>query len=253
MRNARLADLNFRELIDYGGHPVVQNSYTHDRQPGYCVSCEENGVLGRAGGQLDLMSHGCDSDDFERILGPMPRDTAAVERPVLFLLEDPGGQKGNGAPVSFQGFRKEPPIYHYYWTPEIGFWPTRAAEFGGNFYGPYFAYLMRRHQLLEVYITNLVKCRWTGAAAGSKSPVVDHCTSRFLVREITLFAPQIVLFFGGAARRGAEALLARLAPGCRSKELLHPSYISNRCQVHHRTQEDCLRINDERIREVLAV
>jgi uracil-DNA glycosylase len=110
---------------------------------------------------------------------------------------------------------------------------------------------MRRHQLLEVYITNLVKCRWVGPKGG-KSPIVDHCTSRFLVREITLFAPQIVLFFGKAARRGADALLARLAPRCRSKQLLHPSYISNRCQVHRSTQEDCIRINDERIHEVLG-
>jgi hypothetical protein len=254
MKDPRLVSLNFRELIDYGGQPAVRNSYAEQRRPGYCVSCEDNGVLAKTGGHLDLMSHACDSEDFKKILGPMPRKGMAIDAPVLFLLEEPGGDKENGCEVCFRGFRKQPPIYHYYWTPNIDIWPTRVAEFGNNFYGPYFAYLMRRHQLLNVYITNLVKCRWlAGRSSGNKSLIVNHCTSHFLAREVEIFSPQVALCFGGAARRGAETLLARLAPRCRVQDLLHPSYIKNRHQVHTRTEDDCVRINDERVRQVLRV
>lgn len=45
---------------------------------------------------------------------------------------------------------------HYYWTPNLEAWPSSATDLRGSFYGPYFAYLMRRHQLRNVYITNLV-------------------------------------------------------------------------------------------------
>ena len=168
MRDERLANLNFREVLHYGGQPnPVQNLYAPPLPCiGYCVSCEQSGVLAQVGGKLSLMSHGCDSEDFEAILGPMPPSqapgvTRRVNEPILFLLSDPGGSVHNGAKVPFQlgdqRFVKEPPVNHYYWTSSVAqgwpSWPCEVERFAGNFYGPYFAYLMRRHQLSDVYIT----------------------------------------------------------------------------------------------------
>ena len=98
MRNIELANLNFREIVNYSGQPSVQHRYDSPLVcHGYCISCEQARVLERAGGRLDLMSHGCDSEDFEAVLGPMPQSqdpevTQPIEVPVLFLLSDPGGE-----------------------------------------------------------------------------------------------------------------------------------------------------------------
>ena len=91
MKNGALAAINFREILEHGGQPDVQYRYKPSLPcQGYCVDCEETGILERTGGRLDLMSHGCDSSDFEAILGKMTPSPAGVEVPVLFLLEDPG-------------------------------------------------------------------------------------------------------------------------------------------------------------------
>ena len=161
MKNNLLAKINFQEILNYHGQPIVQNSYSKPLNcHGYCISCEESGLLQQTGGRLELMSHGCDSSDFETLLGLLPKEGLQVKQPILFLLENPGEDYGNGMPIEFRGFRKKPPVYHYYWTPNIENWPERISQFNGNFYGPYFAYLMRKHQLINVYITNLIKCKW---------------------------------------------------------------------------------------------
>ena len=118
MKDPVLAALNFKELLDYGGQPRVMGEYP---QPipcrGYCVSCEESGLLDGTGRRLDLMSHGCDTSDFEEVLGPMPHEGPCVEEPILFLLEKPGADYSNGEEVTFRGWRKKPPVKNYYWTP----------------------------------------------------------------------------------------------------------------------------------------
>jgi hypothetical protein len=197
MKDRQLRDLNFVELLHYGGQPPVQYRYRPNLHcDGYCVACEEKGIVDRSRGALGLMSHGCDSADFEQVLGPMPRIGVGVEQPVLFLLEDPGGCYGNEELIEFRGHKKKPPVNHYYWTPETASWPRESAEFNGNFYGPYFAYLMQRHQLLNVYITNLVKCKWTAADKTDKSKtpadISAYCAEHFLRRELAFFAPSLV-------------------------------------------------------------
>jgi hypothetical protein len=130
VKDIRLVDLNFREIVDYGGQPQVQNRYSRSLAcRGYCISCEESGLLKKTGGRLGLMSHGCDSTDFEDILRPMPREGAGVAEPILFLLENPGADCGNGEPLDFQGLRKQPPVNHYYWTPNVQTWPCRVVDF----------------------------------------------------------------------------------------------------------------------------
>ena len=82
MKRTQLADLNFREVINYGGQPPVQNRYDPPLQcHGYCVSCEETGLLDQTAVHLDLMSHGCDSEDFREVLGPIPGEGASIEVP----------------------------------------------------------------------------------------------------------------------------------------------------------------------------
>lgn len=256
MKDSRLADLNFREIVDYGGQPPIQNEYASPLNcHGYCVSCEEAGLLAKAGGRLDLMSHGCDSADYETILGPVPREGVPVHRPVLFLLQDPGADYGNGAPRDFRGFRKQPPVNHYYWTPNVQVWPTRVVDFGGNFYGPYFAYLMRRHQLLNVYVTNVVKCKWvkdSPTGNGDASAILSHCVARYLVRELTLFGPDVALCFGRDTERNMRALVDRTGRRCIVQYLRHPAFIQFRHQTVRQSQEKLVQENDDRIAGALA-
>lgn len=247
MRDNRLSELNFRELLLYGGQPAVLNRYP-DPLPcsGYCIDCERKGLIDRTGGRLDLMSHGCDSADFEAVLGPMPRDGAGVKHRVIFLLENPGGDYKNGKEIPFSGYRKSPPVYHYYWTPDTERWPSDISEFNGNFYGPYFAYVMMRHQLLDVYITNLVKCKWI---LGRMPPrILENCARLYLEREIRFFDPRLVLCFGGAAQRGFRST-GFPSPTVR---LLHPSYIRFRYQASGRTQRQLVEENDKRVQNALA-
>ena len=162
VKNPELVELNFMELLHYGGQPRVMFRYDRTNRPhcvGYCTGCEDRGLVRR--GELDLMSHGCDSADFESLLGPLPAEHL-IKAPVLFLLEDPGGDYGNGDVVPFGSHRKRPPNRHYFWTLPNPTWPARVSEFGSNFYGPYFAYLMAKHGLANVYVTNAVKCGVAG-------------------------------------------------------------------------------------------
>ena len=266
MRDQCLVDLNFREIIDYGGQPSIEHRRAKP-QPchGYCLSCEESGLLSEIGGHLDLMSHGCDAEDFTTILGPMPFSDDghdSIDQPVLFLLEDPGGESGRdygiSARVPFRGFAKRPPVWQYFWSPNGEGWPTQIEEFDGNWYGAYFAYLMRRHQLRDVYITNLTKCKWIPdtnslTKSGDKSRLITHCAERYLTREVRIFAPRIAFCFGEAAKNGLEERAVNLGLKRNSVVYLyHPSYIRNRWQTGKRTQEQLRQRNDAWVTQALV-
>ena len=260
MRDHRLVDLNFREIVNYGGQPPVQ---AQQNPPitchGYCVSCEESGVLQQVGGQLGLMSHGCDSEDFENVLGRMPANPAVarpISEPVLFLLNDPGGGVQHGRVVPYRGFRKEPPVNTYYWA-HCGRWPTAASEVvNWGVWNSYFAYLMWRHQLRNVYITNRAKCKWrneNGAAAPSW-PIVEHCVNRFLTREVEIFAPQLAFCFGRHAWE-TFPLVQPVIPNCQrvglKRFLYHPAFIQNRTQAQGLTPAQAIEQNDAWIEEAI--
>ena len=254
MRDHRLVDLNFREIVNYDGQPLVEVHYnTSPACYGYCVSCEQSGVLDQAGGELDLMSHGRDSKDFETVLGPMPPSqdpavTRPITDPVLFLLNEPGNVHRHGEPVPYMDFMQEPPVNHYYWTPDCqGWpdWPCQVDQLNNDFYGPYFAYLMRRWQLQNVYITNRVKCRWHKRKNGkNKQLVIDHCVNRFLKREVEIFAPKLALCFGIHARDTFKNLVQQ---DCQMVRLYHPSYIANYGPAKGLTREKAVEENDKKI------
>jgi DNA polymerase len=85
----------------------------------------------------------------------------------------------------------------------------------------------------EVYITNIVKCR----PPNNRTPLPDEakaCTSRWLVREIELVSPQVIVPLGAVA---AEFFLGEKVPitkargnwyewhGIRVFPMFHPAYL----------------------------
>ncbi len=249
MMNVQLADLNFRSLIDYGGQPTPNAIYP---QPmacrGYCTSCEDQHIV--QAGYLDQMSHGCDTSDFEAWLGdPLPI-ASQFNSPVLFLLEDLGGYYSNGARVEFRGLSKQPPVNHYYWLPEIRRWPATLEEFNGNFYGPYFAYLMRRHSLANTYITNLVKCGLALKHRNVKDTepyekVRTNCVKTFLDTELRIFNPEVVFCFGRRAEHGFRACVP-VSPNRKFCYLIHPAAIAS-ARRYGKTPEGLVAENDAQI------
>lgn len=260
MKCGRLVDLNFRNLLHYGGQPPVQNAYNPPIPcTGYCVDCEEKHLVPE-GWQLDQMSHACDTTDFEALLGPLPLDGRPImDRRIMFLLEKPGGDYENGAAVPYLDFQKRPPVNHYYWTPNVAVWPVNVAEFGGNFYGSYFAYLMRRFRMRNVYITNSVKCAWRmappGGQAGAKaptfSPVTENCTNRWLSNEVALCPPVVSFCFGRRAKDHAARLKNLGATVGLIRYLWHPSAIQL-SQRYKKTREEMVAENDHWIEETLS-
>ena len=263
MRDHRLVNLNFHEIVNYGGQPPVQ---AQQNPPitcyGYCVSCEESGVLQQeqVGGQLSLMSHGCDSEDFETVLGRMPANPVVarpIAEPVLFLLNDPGGDAGLDEAIRYRGFEKRPPVKTYYWVPDCERWPTTPGEVeSGGIWGTYFAYLMWRHQLRNVYITNRAKCKWRdeNKRAGQPWPIVEHCVKRFLTREVEIFAPQLAFCFGKHAWC-TFPLVQSVVPNCQRVGLKgylhHPTWIERFASTQGLTSVQAIEQNDAWIEEAI--
>lgn len=241
MKSKFLRELNFKTLLDYPDEFRPQREYKPplacDR---FCIECEKSGVV--ATGQLTLMSHGCDTDDFEKILGSSMNNGDAVKIPIMFLLEDPGGNYGNGEDRTHrdQKITKSPPVKRYYWSPSVTTWPTSMDEVieDGNLYGSYFAYLMQKHSLVSVYITNVVKCKRVDAE--KRWLVEDTCVKSFLEKELKEFAPSITFCFGW---RAFNVMQCRF-PDRHAVRLWHPAARANRRRM--------FRENDEWIRDALC-
>jgi hypothetical protein len=260
MRNRRLVDLNFRRLVDYGGQPKVKNRYDPPLPcKGYCVKCEKKGLLAGSGHVLDLMSHGCDSNDFRDLLGPLPvRGPALIDAPVVFLLLDPGADCGNGQEVPFGRHRKKPPVLHYCWTPQGDTWPRLQTVLRGrNFYGPYFAYLMHKHRLANVYITNVVKCRIAPKVGESRRPswskdeIRKLCVRTYLTEELREHDPEVIFCFGREVHGVARDLKRQLGARWRSEYLSHPAFILHRSQTIGKKPQQVVIENDGRVRKAL--
>lgn len=206
MKNKKLSDLNFKYLINYGGQPDVQCQYKEPLKcSGYCIYCEEQKVFPDFDGSFDQMSHGCDTSDYEKVLGSL-KSKKPTEKPIIFLLENPGGNYNNGKEVRYNDYIKQPPVNHYYWTPDLKKWPVELSELT-NWYGSFFAYLMNKHGLKNVYITNLIKCNTLYDQPYDKKSAVKYCSEKWLLQEIELFKPKFVLCFGHNAFKGFNKLI----------------------------------------------
>ena len=228
MRNLKLANLNFRELLNYGGQPIVKSFY-YDSPLNcidYCILCEQRSVFPNQNDCFDQMSHGCDTSDYETLIGELKTDRI-VNFPILFLLENPGGDNGNGEIVPYKGYAKQPPINHYYWA-DIDDWPTNADNLK-HYYGPYFAYLMKKFGLKNVYITNLIKCN----VIKKEKKNFDYrlaqslCTENWLKKEIEIFSPKIIFSFGNRATDGYKEFKSKFGFQINSFNLYHPEAITH--------------------------
>ena len=147
-----LFDLNFNQLLMYPKHFEIKNRY-EDNNPipcsGFCTYCENE--LGLKAATPPLMSHGCSIDEIRTVLGVNGDFAGGNDQRIMFLLENPGGDYENGDGRTCDGFRKNPPVYHFYFSPNIqGKWPTTIEEIAKNPYGNYFAYLIYRYALNNV-------------------------------------------------------------------------------------------------------
>lgn len=226
-----LARLNFFELLHYGGKPPAQHEYDPPLQcRGYCIHCEEKGnVFDSNEDSFDQMSHGCSTSDYEEILGTKPDKEKGISDPIVFLLENPGGESCSSKEVSFmknaKEYNKRPPVGHYYWTPKSQEWPTNANDLK-NIYGDYFAYLMNEHRLNNVYVTNLIKCNTIGVKKYKYPQARSNCVVKWLKKEIEIFKPKFVFAFGGKTNTGFNLReFKNYFQGIRSLHLYHPAAI----------------------------
>lgn len=232
MLNDNLAQLNFCKLLHYGGSPKVQNTYDPPLHcSGYCVACEESGnVFKNADEHFDQMSHGCDTSDFEELLGTLHEANNSF--PVVFLLENPGGDYDNGDIVPYKGYEKQPPVNHYYWSPNIDEWPDDLEKLP-NLYGPYFAYLMKKHGLKNVYITNAIKCNTIPANEKTydKKESTRICVQKWLKKEIEIFSPKYIFCFGGNAYNYLRKYLPEYYHSSQCVNLYHPAARNSRTKI----------------------
>ena len=240
-----LRDLNFKRVLMYEGVPKPKRK-TGNRLyqcHGFCVKCERCRLVSSPVGEV-LMSHGCLSSDFESLLGPMP-DKRLFE-PIMFLFQNPGGNYGNCSEVSYEGITKWPPVNHYYWTPTLSTWPKNVEEIKVS-YGDYIAYLMVRFGFANVYITNCIKCKYTKM---NYWPTAEKCINEFLVEEVNLFKPKMILCFGTAADKLIYKYLG--IGGGRKARLLHPRVLDDpRQRKKYPQPEDYYNENERRIEECL--
>ncbi len=249
---AKLEQLNFSEILKYE-RPINRRYRGESGTPlkGFCHDCEDHDFAPRNGSCRILMSHGCSSADFEALIGrPLPE--AKCSLPVMFLLQNPGGDYENGQSITIDDVTKNPPVNHFYFAPSLTDWPTYPC---GNHYGDYFAYLMSRFGLSNVYITNCVKCKYPDTSDPTlENPdkcytdTADNCIARFLEKEIAIFRPSIIFCFGKKA--SDELLWKRIqSPGklpdvqFKKVVLLHPAT--------RRRWDNVVQGNDQRISKAL--
>ncbi len=239
MRDDNLATLNFSQLLNYGGRPNIKNVYEPPLScSGYCVDCEKSGdVFENSGDYFDQMSHGCDSSDFEALLGPLTNRGNSF--PIVFLLENPGGDHGNGEIIHYQGYKKQPPVNHYYWTPNINEWPNCSDELP-HLYGPYFAYLMNKHGLSNVYITNVTKCNTlsTNNKSYNSQKATEICTKKFLKKEMDIFSPKYIFCFGQKAYKHLKTNLPEYYESSKCVCLYHPAARKSRDEIVSKNDDE---------------
>ena len=165
----RLFNLNFKNLLKYQDNFPIQNRYDDESKLvcyGFCTECEDKGKVSE---DEVLMSHGCHSSVYQELI--QEKNTFTNNEPIMFLLENPGGDYGNGDSVTYNSITKKPPVKHFYFTPNCELWPgdDDINIIAKNPYGNYFAYLMQKYSLGNVYITNCIKCKYTENYEASKN------------------------------------------------------------------------------------
>ena len=228
----RLFNLNFKNLLKYQDNFPIQNRYDDESKLvcyGFCTECEDKGKVSE---DEVLMSHGCHSSVYQELI--QEKNTFTNNEPIMFLLENPGGDYGNGDSVTYNSITKKPPVKHFYFTPNCESWPgdDDINIIAKNPYGNYFAYLMQKYSLGNVYITNCIKCKYTENYEASK-----NCCKKWLEEEIEIFKPTKIVCFGCKAEKLYNYYFKRY--GIEFKRLLHPAARRSRSYI--------IKENDQRL------
>lgn len=234
-----LFDLNFNELLKYPKDFTPKFRYQIPlRCSNFCTYCEKQ--LQCCSNQPPLMSHGCSIDEIKKIISEPFKGTD--DRPIMFLLENPGGDYQNGCNIKYNGVEKNPPVNHFYFSPahDIKKWPTTVEEVKPNPYGNYFAYLIKRHSLNNVYIANCIKCKYSGDMYKKTKKI---CVEKYLKEEIKIFAPQKIIVFGRKAESILYSYISEL--NCDICYLWHPAA--------RRSRKNIIEHNDKILVEFLRI
>lgn len=247
-----LEKLNFSDVLDYAR--PIKKMWKSERPfnvcNGFCHDCEDRGFAPKECAKVVRMSHGCTSADFERIIGSRLPETKC-SLPIMFLLENPGGDYDLGDNCPCDDITKQPPNKHFYFSSGLTQWPTDIADVKIH-YGDYFAYLMAKFGLSNVYITNCIKCKYTDAYYDKTA---KNCIKRFLEREIRIFSPRLIVCF--SKQVSDELLYKKIQYPGKLKDvhfkkvcLLHPAADSR--PKWRNNWEGIVRENDTRLAKAIA-
>jgi hypothetical protein len=243
----KLEELNFKKLLDYEVAKRDASQGNSIKCNGFCTSCDEQGLLQIEGEQLDKMSHGASTQDFQTVIEePL---IGKISAPIVFLFESPGGDYKNGDPTNHNGFEKEPPTNHFYWVPQPHEKWNREPS---KSYGPYLENLIFRYGFENAYFTNVVKCsrksnekvfipwKYNNLTQG----VINNCSKNFLSEELDLINPAVIFFFGGETHTLYKKLKLSVKSKPYLKILYHPAAIIS--------QQKFIEENDLRIKRALG-
>lgn len=170
----------------------------------------------------------------------------------MFVLETPGRDNRNlFEDVTFGGSTKAVPTKGYYWMPNNSpqGWPDAVGS--GEYYGTYFAYLLKKFRLTRAYFTNLRKCRFPSLTEEKKDNINENCYQVFLCEELEIWRPVVIFAFGKRVYQFLQSRdpdlhdCHRFIPHI--ERLRHPAY------RRYNPNADVISWNDERIYSALKM
>jgi hypothetical protein len=261
----KLRELNFNDLLtldtnikEYTFEKYVNNGRQHPRITKVCTRCEQMNVPtcpADPAFKLSAMGHGAASDDILIATGQQHIDTSTWKKQgVMFILENPGPVAPfYKPPVASNGFTKCP-THVWYWVhqsnPQKCEYPT---HFQGKEYDEFFCSVMFTFKLMNLYITDIIKCGMNDmkgnfkpifSAKGQtfyKIKCIKNCLKHYFFKEVKLVDPRVIFCLG----HGAEKIILQLQDrienclqhGITVKYLWHPQarYSANEFQAHYLT------------------
>ena len=98
--------MNFQRILKYEFGELARRKAKPNYDPplkceGFCTLCEENGLAEYSGNEPPILSHGCETDDYESFVGDLSShlnvlNIQVYSMPVIFLLEAPGSYWDSG-------------------------------------------------------------------------------------------------------------------------------------------------------------
>lgn len=259
MRNNQLFALNFQGIQKYDLKELARRKAKPNYDPplkcdGFCTLCERNGLVSYNGNVPPILSHGCDTDDYESFLGDLSSHLSVLNiqkysEPVIFLLDAPGGYWDSGVAFKYNEYKKQPSTKHYYWMPhKLKKWPSsiwKKPETSGEHFGDYFAYLMVKHGLTNVYITDVIKCSWENSYTEKSK---NMCVETYLNEEVKFVNPATIFCFS----RKVEKMAAKVYPDRKRIFLWHPTAI-RLSRRHRKTPDEIVKTNDSCIARITSM